>query len=151
MFDSESRLESRKIRIELKNVTAAAAINYILIQEGLVSEEVGPKTIVVARRVRGVAIPQIGVGITELTKQLAEYFGVDGGILINDVRPNSIGWKAGLKAGDVIVGIDDEPVHGPLGLIRTIVDRKESDFNLTIVRERNNQTVRLRIDNGSPQ
>ena len=150
LFDPESRLEGRKVRIELKNVTAAQAINYILLQEGLYSEEVGPKTILVASRVRGTSIPQIGVGITLLTNQLAEYFGVEGGILINNVRQDSPGSKAGLKAGDVIVGIDSEPVRGALGLIRAIDDKKESDITLRIVRDRRDQTVNLRLNDPSP-
>src|SRR5687768_5430599 len=125
LFDPESRLEARKVRIELKNVTAAEALRLILLQEGLYSEEVGPKTILVARGVRGTSIPQIGVGVALLTNQLAEYFGVEGGLLINYVRLDSSGSKAGLRAGDVIVGIDDEPVRGALGLIRAIDDKKE--------------------------
>jgi membrane-associated protease RseP (regulator of RpoE activity) len=149
LFDPESRLEGRTVRIELSNVTPAAAINYILLQEGLYSEEVGPQTILVSSRVRATSIPQLGVGITPLTEQLAQYFNVDGGILINDVRRDSPAFKAGLKAGDVIVGIDDEPVRGPLGLIRAIDDKKESDINLGIVRGRKYQTVRLRRDNAS--
>src|SRR5687768_14705960 len=68
LFDPESRLEARKVRIELKNVTAAEALRLLLLQEGLYSEEVGPKTILVAYRQRGSAIPKLGVGITALTE-----------------------------------------------------------------------------------
>lgn len=150
LFDSESRLENRNVRIELKNVTAAEALNYILLQEGLYFEEAGPKTILVASRLRGTSIPQIGIGITPLTQQLAEYFGVDGGILINNVRPDSPGLKVGLKAGDVIVGIDSEPVRGALDLIRAIDGKKESDISLKIVRDRRDQTVSIRLSNASP-
>ena len=150
LFDPESRLENRTTRIELKNVTTAEALNLVLLQEGLYSEEVGPKTILVASRVRGTSIPQIGVGITPLTLQLAQYFGVEGGILINNVRRDSPGSKAGLKAGDVIVGIDGEPVRGALGLIRAIDDKKESEITLRIVRDRRDQTVSLRLYNASP-
>src|SRR5687767_4064107 len=35
LFDPESRLESRKVRIELKNVTNAEALKLVLLQEGL--------------------------------------------------------------------------------------------------------------------
>lgn len=145
LFDSESRLEARKIRIELKNVTSAAAINYILLQEGLVSEEAGPRTILVAHRIRATGVPQIGVGVTPLTEQLAQYFGVKAGVLINNVHADSPGSKAGLIAGDVIVGIDAEPVYGTLGLIQSLGDKKESDVTLRIVRERREQTVNLRL------
>lgn len=48
LFDSESRLENRKIRIELKNVTAAKALDYIFLQENLFFQKVGPRTILVA-------------------------------------------------------------------------------------------------------
>jgi len=146
LFDPESRLENRAVRIELKNVSATEAINYILLQEGLNSEDVGPRTILVSSRIRGTSIPKIGVGITHLTPQLAEYFGVEGGLLINSVRPDSAGSKAGLKAGDVIVGIGDEPVRGGLGLIRSIDDRKDSEFTLRVVRDRKNQSVSMRLN-----
>ena len=48
LFDAESRLENRKIRIELKNVTAARALDYIFLQENLFFQKVGPRTIIVA-------------------------------------------------------------------------------------------------------
>lgn len=150
LFDPESRLDSRKVRIELKNVSTAEALKLLLLQEGLYSEEVGSKTILVASRVRATSIPQIGVGTTLLTLQLAQYFGVEGGVLINYVRRDSPGSKAGLKAGDVIVGIDGEPVRGALGLIRAIDDKKETDFTLKIVRDRKEQTMGMRLVNTSP-
>lgn len=151
LFDPESRLEARKVRIELKNVTVTEALNYILLQERLYSEEVGPRTILVASQLRGTSLPQIGVGITPLTEQLAQYFNVEGGILINNVRPDSPGSKAGLKAGDVIVGFYNEPpVRGALGLIRAIDAKKENDITLRIVRDRRDQSVSLRLDNASP-
>lgn len=48
LFDSESRLETRSVRIELKNVTAAKALDYIFLQENLFFQKVGPRTILVA-------------------------------------------------------------------------------------------------------
>jgi general secretion pathway protein D len=48
LFDAESRLETRKIRIELRNVTAAKALDYIFLQENLFFQRVGPRTILVA-------------------------------------------------------------------------------------------------------
>src|SRR5688500_19955719 len=48
LLDAESRLENRKIRIELKNVTAAKALDYIFLQEDLFFQKVGPRTILVA-------------------------------------------------------------------------------------------------------
>jgi general secretion pathway protein D len=49
LFDQESRLDNnRKIKIELKNVTAAKALDYIFLQENLFFQKVGPRTIIVA-------------------------------------------------------------------------------------------------------
>jgi len=52
LFDTDSRLEGKKIKIELKNVTAAKALDYIFLQEGLFFQKVGPRTILVANQNR---------------------------------------------------------------------------------------------------
>ena len=90
---------------------------------------------------RGGASRRIGIGITPLTKQLAESFGVSGGGMINNVRENSPAAKAGLKAGDIIVEVDGEPVRSEIDLIRAIGEKKDGSVNLTFVRDRNRQTV----------
>jgi general secretion pathway protein D len=48
IFDTESRLDTRKVKIELKNVTAARALDYIFLQESLFFQKIGPRTILVA-------------------------------------------------------------------------------------------------------
>ncbi|MBA2380058.1 MAG: hypothetical protein H0V76_10850 [Blastocatellia bacterium] len=48
LFDVESRLEGRIVRIELQNVTAAKALDYVFLQENLFFQRVGPRTILVA-------------------------------------------------------------------------------------------------------
>lgn len=86
---------------------------------------------------------RIGVGVTVLTKQLSEHFGVASGVMINEVRPDSPAAKAGLKAGDIIVEADGKEVKTDADLIRAIGEKKEGDVSLTIVRDRNRQTVRV--------
>jgi serine protease Do len=88
---------------------------------------------------------QIGVSVSPLTKQLGDYFGInDGtGLLINTVRENSPAAKAGLKAGDVITEVNGTAVKGDFDLIRAISEKKEGDVELTIIRDRNRQTVRV--------
>ena len=141
LFDPESRLDMRVVRIELKNVTVADAINAILLQEGLVFEHVGPKTILVSSRLRGNSLPQLGIGLTHLTAQLNDYFGVQSGMLINSVSNNSPAAIAGLKAGDVIVEVDGTPVRGALGLYRSISDKTGMEISLKIVRNRESKAV----------
>lgn len=84
---------------------------------------------------------QIGVGITPLTKQLSSHFGVDGGVMISEVRENSPAAKAGLKAGDIIVEANGTAVKGHMDLMRIINDKKEGDVTLTIVRDGSRQTI----------
>ena len=94
---------------------------------------------------RGDSSRQIGVGVTPLTKQLGEYFGVSGGkgLLINSVRENSPAAKAGLRAGDVIVEVEGKQVGETFDLLRIINEKKEGDVTLTVVRDRNRQTFRV--------
>lgn len=86
---------------------------------------------------------QIGVGVYPLTKQLGERYGADGGLLINEVRSDSPAARAGLKAGDVIVEANGKAVKGDFDLIREVNDKKEGDVQLTIIRDRNRQTINV--------
>ena len=141
LFDAESRLEGRSVRIDLKNVSGAEAINYILLQEGLIAEDVGPRTIMVASQLRGRSVPQLGIGLTQLTGQLNQYFGVDGGVLINSVSSGSPAATAGLKAGDVVTRIDGVPVRSGFVLFEAVKNKNGSDLTLTVVRDRKTKTI----------
>ncbi len=51
LFDRESFTQTdRRVFIELKNVSAAKALDYIFLQEGLFFQKVGPRTILVANQ-----------------------------------------------------------------------------------------------------
>lgn len=52
LFDVQSNLEARQVKIELRNVTAAKALDYIFLQENLFFQKVGPRTILVATGLR---------------------------------------------------------------------------------------------------
>jgi serine protease Do len=57
----------------------------------------------------------IGVGIQELTPDLAKAFKVpaEKGALVGNVDANSPGAKAGLERGDVITELNGQPINGP--------------------------------------
>jgi serine protease Do len=88
---------------------------------------------------------RIGVSTMQLTKQLADYFGIaDGkGVLVTSVTEDSPAAKAGVKAGDVITAIDGEAVDSPGDLARAINSKKEGDVTLTVIRNRSQQTFRV--------
>jgi serine protease Do len=86
---------------------------------------------------------RMGISVSPLTKQLSDHFGVASGVLIDEVRPDSPAAKSGLKAGDIIVEIDGKEVKSDRDIIRTVAEKKEGDVTLTIVRDRNRQTIRV--------
>lgn len=60
LFDNESfRTAGRKTNIDLKNVTAARALDYIFMQEGLFFQKVGPRTILVAAQAQRTKFQQL--------------------------------------------------------------------------------------------
>jgi len=93
---------------------------------------------------------RIGITTTELTKQLADFFGIaEGrGVLVTSVTEDGPAAKAGVKAGDVITAVDGERVDGT-GDISDIVNRKkEGDVSLTIVRNKSQLTLRVTPKDG---
>jgi len=85
---------------------------------------------------------QIGIGVTGLTKQLAQHFGVDAGVMISEVRENAPAARAGLKAGDIIVEADGKQVNHEMDIVRAINEKKEGEaVQLTYVRNGKRQTV----------
>ena len=88
---------------------------------------------------------RIGVSTTQLTKQLADFFGVsDGkGVLVTSVMEDSPAAKAGLKAGDVITAIDGEKVDGAGDLAQGINKKKDGEVTLTVIRNKNQRTINV--------
>lgn len=84
---------------------------------------------------------QIGISVYPLTKQLSANMGVESGVMIDNVREDSPAAKAGLKAGDIIVEAGGKAVKNNFDLMRVINDKKDGDIQLTIVRDKNRQTI----------
>ncbi len=91
---------------------------------------------------------QIGIGLTPLSKQLSDHFGVTNGALVNTVRQDSPAAKAGLKAGDIILEVDGKAVKGELDVARAIAEKKEGDVTITYIRGGQRQTVRVTPEKG---
>ena len=52
----------------------------------------------------------LGVMISNIDASKAKLYGIDYGVLVNNVQPHSAAAKAGLKPGDIIVAVDGEKV-----------------------------------------
>src|SRR5205807_1737530 len=57
--------------------------------------------------------PMLGIECEPLDSQLAQYFGVKGGVLVRSVDKGGPGDKAGVKAGDVITSLGDHAISSP--------------------------------------
>ncbi len=90
----------------------------------------------------------LGISAESLTDQLAEFFGVkDGkGVLVAAVEENSSAAKAGLKAGDVIIGVDTEKVDSVRALVKALGGKTEGTVALKVVRNRAEQTITMTIE-----
>jgi membrane-associated protease RseP (regulator of RpoE activity) len=88
---------------------------------------------------------RIGISTTELTKQLADYFGIAGGqgVLVTSVSDDGPAAKAGVKAGDVITAVDGETVDSTGDISRIVNNKKDGEVTLTIVRNKSQQTIRV--------
>lgn len=86
---------------------------------------------------------RIGIGLTPLTKELAEHFGVESGAMVNSVGKDSPAARAGLRVGDIIVEADGKAVKSEVDVVRAIAAKKEGDITVTIVRDRSRQTINV--------
>ena len=89
----------------------------------------------------------LGVGLINLEEQLAEYFGVKSGALVESVGKDSPAEKAGIKAGDVIVRIDDEEVESDDDLREAVREHNPGDkVKIKLVRKGAEMEVSATLD-----
>ena len=90
----------------------------------------------------------IGVGIQELTPELAEYFGIDKGtgILISSVDKDGPADKAGLKVGDVIIAADGDRLERSQDLVNHIQDKEKGDkIKIDYIRNKKKGTLEVEV------
>lgn len=86
-----------------------------------------------------------GLMVENLTPQLGDFFGVkDGnGVLIRSVDKGSRAEKAGFRAGDVIVKVNDEQIHDTSDFSHAVKERKGAAVNIGVIRDRKSQNINL--------
>lgn len=86
--------------------------------------------------------PALGVTVSPLTGQLAEYFGVKEGVLVNSVESGSAAAAAGLRAGDVITAVGGRSVRTAADIsdeVRRL--QPGASVDVTITRDKKSQTL----------
>ena len=80
--------------------------------------------------------PSLGVSVTPLSDQLAEYFGVKSGVLVASVGAASPAADAGLKAGDVITAVDGRSVTSAADIADAVRARAGEAVDISVTRDR---------------
>ncbi|MFH1373287.1 MAG: PDZ domain-containing protein [bacterium] len=92
--------------------------------------------------------PYIGVQLSDLSQQLGDFFGADKGrgALITEIIEGSPSEEAGLKAGDVIVAVDDERIFDSENVQKAILEREAGDkVKLTVLRDRKKTELTVEV------
>jgi serine protease Do len=93
--------------------------------------------------------PMLGIVGESLERedQLAEFFGVQDGVLVRSVKKGSAAEKAGIKAGDVITKVDDSKVISSAEITRVLRGLKsKKTFGLTVVRNRKEMPLTVTME-----
>lgn len=96
---------------------------------------------------------QLGIEAESLDNQLAEFFGVKQGVLVRSVAKDSPAEKAGIKAGDVVVRVEDTKVGAPREVTSAVrAARKDNDktVGITVVREKKELSLKVTFEDMPP-
>ena len=94
----------------------------------------------------------LGVEAESLDSQLAEFFGVKQGVLVRSVGKETAAEKAGVKAGDVIVKVEQTKVGSPREVTSAVRSARSSSktVNLSIVRDKKEMALKVAFEDEQP-
>lgn len=96
-----------------------------------------------------------GLMVENITPQLGEFFGVKGGkgVLVRSVEKGSRGEKAGFRAGDVVIKVNNQPVHDTSDFTHALRSSTGGAAAVTVMRDKREQNLTLTLpekkDSGS--
>ncbi|KYP95862.1 serine endoprotease DegQ [Sodalis-like endosymbiont of Proechinophthirus fluctus] len=93
---------------------------------------------------------QLGIKGTELTADIAKAFNIDAqrGAFVSEVFPNSAAAKAGIKAGDIIISVEDKPIQSFAELrVKVGTTASGKTVKLGLLRNGKPQTASVVLDN----
>ena len=88
-----------------------------------------------------------GLMVENLTPQLGEFFGAKNGngVLVRSVEKGSRADKAGLRAGDVITRVGDQPVHDSGDFTHALHSHIAGSISVGVIRDKKEQTLTLTL------
>ena len=78
----------------------------------------------------------LGVTVSPLSDQLAEYFGVKQGVLVSAVTSGSAAAAAGIRAGDVITAVNGQSVSTSADITRALRENSGDSAEIAVTRDR---------------
>ena len=88
----------------------------------------------------------VGAMVEPLTSQMADYLGVENGLMVKQVARKSDAATAGLKAFDVILKVGTENITTVSDWDRAMRANQGKAVPVTILRDRKQQTLTLQVD-----
>ncbi len=88
-----------------------------------------------------------GLMVENITPQLGEFFGVKNGngVLVRSVEKGSRADKAGLRAGDIITRVGDQPVHDTSDFTHALHAHSTGSIGVSVMRDKKEQTLTITL------
>ncbi len=91
-----------------------------------------------------------GLDLQSVDLRIARYFGLSSaeGAIVSDVKRNSPGERAGVKPGDIIIGVNNENIQNEDAFNALLIDAKPGDvLHVSAIRDRKKITLDLKLEN----
>jgi serine protease Do len=92
----------------------------------------------------------LGVEAESIDGQLAQYFGVKEGVLVRSVSRGSSAEKAGLRAGDVIIKVEDAHVATPSDILIRLRPLHGKSAPVVLMRDHKELTLSVAVSDDDP-
>ena len=88
-----------------------------------------------------------GLMVENITRQLGDFFGVkDGkGVLVRSVEKGSRSEKAGFRAGDVVIKVNNQPVNDTSDFMHGLRSSSGGTASVTVIRDKKEQNLTLTL------
>jgi C-terminal processing protease CtpA/Prc len=88
----------------------------------------------------------VGAMVEPLTSQMADYLGIQGGLMVKQVSRKSEASAAGLKAFDVILKVGSDSIATSADWDRSLRSNQGKPVQVTILRDKRQQIITLQVD-----
>lgn len=88
--------------------------------------------------------PQIGISCVDVDELYSRYYNIPQGIWVREVEEESAAEKAGIKVGDVIIGIEGEAVSS-IKEMNEIKNKYKAGDEITLTISRSNEDIEIKL------